>query len=99
MTALLFWSMAGAAACAAIASFKGRSIIGWLFIGLFTGLLGVIVIACIPPLPQSSNDEASSAQQGPLTMAPYDLELLQNRKKSLTMAPYDLELLQKRRSA
>ena len=54
MTMLAFWSIVGAVLCAAIAGFKGRSVVGWLFIGLLSGLLGVIVIACIPSLPANT---------------------------------------------
>ena len=36
--------------CAAIAASKGRSAIGWFLIGVFLGLLGVIIIACLSNL-------------------------------------------------
>lgn len=58
MTMLMFWSIIGAILCASIAGFKGRSVVGWLFIGLLSGLLGVIVIACIPALPTKATTAA-----------------------------------------
>jgi hypothetical protein len=36
--------------CAAIANSKGRSGVGWFFIGFFFGLIGIIVIACLSNL-------------------------------------------------
>ena len=34
--------------CASIASSKKRSGVGWFFGGLFLGLIGLIIIACLP---------------------------------------------------
>jgi hypothetical protein len=36
--------------CSAIANSKGRSAVGWFFIGFFFGLIGIIVIACLSNL-------------------------------------------------
>lgn len=36
-------------ACPIIASYKGRSVVGWFFGGLFLGLLGLIIVACLKP--------------------------------------------------
>ncbi|MCK9309101.1 MAG: hypothetical protein M0P99_02380 [Candidatus Cloacimonetes bacterium] len=36
-------------ACPIIASYKGRSAVGWFFGGLFLGLLGLIIVACLKP--------------------------------------------------
>ncbi len=35
-------------ACPIIASYKGRSIVGWIFGGFILGLIGLIIIACLP---------------------------------------------------
>jgi len=34
-------------ACPIIASYKGRSVVGWLFGGLFLGLIGLIIVSCL----------------------------------------------------
>ena len=39
-----------AAISAAVAASKGRTVIGWFFLGLFLGLIGVIIIAVLPNL-------------------------------------------------
>lgn len=35
-------------ACPIIAGYKSRSIVGWIFGGLFLGLIGLIIVACLP---------------------------------------------------
>lgn len=35
-------------ACPIIAGYKNRSIVGWIFGGLFLGLIGLIIVACLP---------------------------------------------------
>lgn len=35
-------------ACPIIAGHKNRSVAGWLFGGLFLGLIGLIIVACLP---------------------------------------------------
>ena len=37
---------------AAIASSKGRNVAGWFFGGFFIGLIGIIIVACLPNLRQ-----------------------------------------------
>ena len=37
-------------ACPIIASYKGRSVAGWFFGGLFLGLIGLIIISCLKPI-------------------------------------------------
>lgn len=34
-------------ACPIIASYKKRSVVGWLFGGLFLGLIGLLIVACL----------------------------------------------------
>ena len=35
-------------ACPIIAGYKGRSVIGWIFGGFILGLIGLIIVACLP---------------------------------------------------
>ena len=35
-------------ACPIIAGYKNRSVAGWIFGGLFLGLIGLIIVACLP---------------------------------------------------
>lgn len=35
-------------ACPIIAGYKGRSVAGWIFGGLVLGLIGLIIVACLP---------------------------------------------------
>jgi hypothetical protein len=34
-------------ACPIVASYKGRSVGGWLFGGLFLGLIGLLIVSCL----------------------------------------------------
>lgn len=34
-------------ACPIIASYKNRSVVGWLFGGLFLGLIGLLIVSCL----------------------------------------------------
>ena len=34
-------------ACPIIASYKGRSVVGWFFGGLFLGLIDLIIVSCL----------------------------------------------------
>lgn len=34
--------------CPIIAGYKGRSVLGWIFGGLFLGLIGLIIISFLP---------------------------------------------------
>ena len=36
-------------ACPIIAGNKNRSVVGWFFGGLFLGLIGLIIVACLKP--------------------------------------------------
>ena len=38
--------------CSAIASSKGRNVVGWFFVGLLTAVIGIIIIACMSNLKQ-----------------------------------------------
>ena len=35
-------------ACPIIAGYKNRSVVGWIFGGLFLGLIGLIIVSCLP---------------------------------------------------
>ena len=35
-------------ACPIIAGYKNRSVVGWFFGGLFLGLIGLIIVSCLP---------------------------------------------------
>ncbi|MGI6645058.1 MAG: hypothetical protein ACOX28_04900 [Bacilli bacterium] len=35
-------------ACPIIAGYKTRSVVGWIFGGLFLGLIGLIIVSCLP---------------------------------------------------
>ena len=35
--------------CPIIAGYKNRNVVGWFFGGLFLGLIGLIIVACLPP--------------------------------------------------
>jgi hypothetical protein len=47
MEFIVVWIIS-AVVCAIIASSKGRSEVGWFFIGVGIGIFGVILIACLP---------------------------------------------------
>lgn len=34
--------------CPIIAGHKNRSVVGWIFGGFFLGLIGLIIVACLP---------------------------------------------------
>ena len=48
---VLFLIILGAVVCPIIASGKNRSALGWFFIGLLFPVLGMILIAVLPPNP------------------------------------------------
>jgi hypothetical protein len=50
----IIWLVCGAIS-AAIASSKGRSAVGWFFGGVFLGLIGIIIIACLSNLNEERN--------------------------------------------
>ena len=35
-------------ACPIIAGYKNRSVVGWIFGSLFLGLIGLIIVSCLP---------------------------------------------------
>ena len=35
-------------ACPIIAGYKNRSVVGWIVGGLFLGLIGLIIVSCLP---------------------------------------------------
>lgn len=34
--------------CPIVAGYKNRSVVGWIFGGLFLGLIGLIIVLCLP---------------------------------------------------
>ncbi len=59
---LIFMGIFGAIA-AAIASSKGRSVIGWFFGGFFLGLIGIIVVAVLPNLKEQKLKEEAMERE------------------------------------
>ena len=57
-TTLLFVGLICGIVCAFLANSKGRNVIGWLFIGLFFGIFGLILILCLPNLNDSASEKA-----------------------------------------
>lgn len=49
MELLVIWIICGVVT-AIIAASKGRSVAGWLLVGLVLGIFGIILIACLPAL-------------------------------------------------
>ncbi len=44
----LICAIAWTIACGVIAKRKKRSVVGWVFGGLFLGIIGLIIISCLP---------------------------------------------------
>ncbi len=59
---LIIFLITGAIA-AAIASVKGRSVIGWFFGGLLLGLIGIIIVAVLPNLKEQRAREEQSERE------------------------------------
>jgi len=53
---LIILAVTGAIA-AAIASSKGRSVIGWFFGGFFLGIIGIVIVAVLPNLKEQREKE------------------------------------------
>jgi hypothetical protein len=70
--------------CASIASSKGRSGVGWFFIGFFTGLIGLIVVLVVGNL----NDEKRRIQQSELERRRLEEQLKQERLKNEAFRNY-----------
>lgn len=99
MELLIVCTILGAIVCPWIAAHKNRSVGGWFVIGLLFGLLGVLVIACIPALLGPGSHESPSREQrqpapaGALTEAPYDAELVRQRQPAPSNSyPYRRDL-------
>jgi hypothetical protein len=56
---LIIWLLS-AALCGVIANTKRRSVPAWLAIGFATGVLGPLIIACLPPLEAGKATEATN---------------------------------------
>lgn len=61
---VLFIWLGPAVLCAATASGKNRSAAGWLIIGLFFGLLGFLILLCLPK-GEPSYKPVSAARSAP----------------------------------
>ncbi len=80
---------------AAIASSKGRSVVGWFFGGFFLGLIGVIVVAVLPNLTeQKARWEYSEQERRRLRE-----QLRQERMKNEAFRQYTSERLDTHDSA
>ena len=47
-------------ACGIIAHLKGRSVAGWAVLGLFGGVIAMIVLACLPKVPDWRMDRGKA---------------------------------------
>ena len=56
-------SLICAVIAALIASRKGRSVVGWAFGGFFLGLIGVIIVACLPNRKEERAHRARSERE------------------------------------
>lgn len=45
--------------CPIVASYKGRSVAGWFFVGLFLGLIGIIIISFVKSENKNSNSNVN----------------------------------------
>ena len=68
---LLLWRLFGIV-CAVVASQKGRSGVGWFFVGCLLGIFGLIWVLVLPSNQQLL--EATSFQKGQTKVCPYCAE-------------------------
>ena len=59
MEILIFWLIC-AFVTAIIASSKGRSGVGWFFVGLLISVFGIILIACLPSVQTQDSKPVSN---------------------------------------
>jgi MFS family permease len=61
---LLFWSVVGGILCAVIATSKNHSA-GWAWLGIFLGLIGVLIVACFSrrPAPETQYTRAERMER------------------------------------
>lgn len=74
---------------AAIASGKGRSGVGWFFVGFLTGIIGIIIAACMSNLKQ----EQAYRMQTQIEQRRLQEQLRQERMKTETMRQYTMTRL------
>ncbi len=72
------------AVCAAIASSKGRSTVGWFFAGFFGGLIGLIIILCLSNL----KDEQRYREHAAAERRRLNEQLRQERMKNESFRRY-----------
>ena len=63
----LIFTVVSVILCPIIASYKGRSVVGWFFGGLFLGLIGLIIVACLSNLNNIDNSVNSYSRQSALS--------------------------------
>jgi len=82
---LIVGAICGAIA-ALIASSKGRNAVGWFFAGFFIGLIGIIIVACMPNLKRQRAMQAASERERRLLRE----QLRQERRKGEVFRQYSM---------
>ena len=85
---LIIMAVCGAIA-AAIASHKGRSVVGWFFGGFFLGLIGIIIVACLANL----KEQRAHRQHTENERRRLREQLRQERLKTESFRRYSMERL------
>ena len=88
MILFVIWAICGVIT-AAIASSKGRNVVGWFFGGFFLGIFGIVLVACL------SNLNTERAQRQQIEQANHRLreQLRQERMKGEAFRQYSTSRL------
>ena len=77
MEFLIIWFICGVIA-AAIASAKGRNVVGWFFGGFFLGLIGIVIVACLSNKKEEEKYRQQVAQENRRLREKLDQERLRS---------------------